>query len=50
LLGLPLQGDAVYGDGAGPLRLQAFRLSFPSPVSLGTVVVDLDLLESDPGA
>lgn len=46
-LGLPLEGDEVYGDGVAGndgtgLRLKAFRLSFPSPRGEGAVVVSLD--------
>jgi len=43
-LGLPLEGDDLYGDGgnrAAELRLRAFRLSFPSPRGSGPVVVEL---------
>jgi len=47
-LGLPLEGDSVYGDGAGgPLRLRAFRLSFPAPRGGGLVEVDLDTIDLD---
>jgi len=48
-LGLPLEGDQVYGDGlsgdnrgAAELRLRAFKVSFPSSRGAGNVVVDLD--------
>lgn len=48
-IGLPLEGDPIYGEvnssdghGAGELRLRAFRLTFPSPAGTGNVVVNLD--------
>ncbi len=46
-LGLPLDGDSLYGEdgGEGGLRLRAWQLSFPDPRGGSRLVVTLDACE-----